>query len=189
VTGLADEELPLFAARTPVEPVVDLPRMALGDEVAEDYATTGLSLKRHPMALLRPLLASDRVIPAQALATATPGRHVAVAGLVLVRQRPGSASGTIFMTIEDETGIANLIVWPAVYEAYRRAVLGSALVTAIGRVQREAKVVHLVVEKLIDRGAILARLRTLDEQAGEMPPSRGAAGLPEEFRRLSRDFR
>jgi error-prone DNA polymerase len=189
VAGLEAEALPLFAEKPCSEPAADLPRMALGDEVAEDYAVTGLSLKRHPMALLRPLLARDRVIPTAALSRTTPGRRVAVAGLVLVRQQPGSAKGTIFMTIEDETGIANLIVWPAVYELHRRAVLGGSLVTAIGRVQREGLVVHLVVETLIDRGAVLKRLRTLDDQARESQPSRSDPHLPEEFRRLSRDFR
>jgi error-prone DNA polymerase len=186
--GLEEETLPLFARASRAEPETHLPRMALGDEVAEDYARTGLTLKTHPMALLRPHLGS--VVPAQALDSIAVNRRVSVAGLVLVRQQPGSAKGTIFMTIEDETGIANLIVWPAIYEAFRRVVLAGSLVVATGRLQREGLVVHLVVERLEDRGDVLRTLRTLDDRPGEtLRPERSDAALPDEFRRLSRDFK
>jgi error-prone DNA polymerase len=190
VAGLEADSLPLFATDMRPEPAIALPRMALGDQVAEDYAVTSLSLKRHPLALLRPLLADARILPACRLATAPVDRRVHVAGLVLVRQQPGTAKGTIFMTIEDETGIANLIVWPGVYDLYRRIVLGGALVVASGRLQREREVIHIVVEKLVDRHDLLRRLRTLDDGDGEATGlERADPALAEGFRRLSRDFR
>jgi error-prone DNA polymerase len=189
VAGLEEDDLPLFATDLRVEPTAVLPRMALGDQVAEDYSITGLSLKRHPMALLRTLFGDERIVAARQLGVLPVGRRVSVAGLVLVRQRPGSGE-TIFMTIEDETGIANLIVWSSVYERYRRIVLGGSLVVATGRLQREQEVIHIVVEKLTDRRDILRQLRTLDDPGGDaMRPERSDADLPEEFRRRSRDFR
>ncbi len=167
-------ELPLFAGSERPEPAVALPTMPLGEQVAYDYAALGLSLKAHPLALLRRHL--EPVVRAADLATADPGRRLTVAGIVLVRQRPGSASGTIFVTLEDETGIANLIVWPDRYETYRRVVLTAGLMVATGRVQREREVVHLVVDRLVDRSDCLALLR-----AGAAPAA--------DIRRLSRDFR
>jgi error-prone DNA polymerase len=189
VAGLEDEDLPLFATDLRVEPAAALPRMALGDQVAEDYAITGLSLKRHPMALLRPLFGRTRIVETRQLATLPVGRRVQVAGLVLVRQRPGSGN-TIFMTIEDETGIANLIVWAAIYEKFRRIVLGGALVVATGRLQRERESIHVVVEDLVDRRDVLRQLRTLEERDREAErPERSDPDLPDAFRRRSRDFR
>jgi error-prone DNA polymerase len=136
-----------------------------------DYATLGLSLKAHPMGLLRPLFARERVVPAGALPDLPTDRRIAIAGLVLVRQRPGSAKGVIFITLEDETGIANLVVWPAMFERYRRVVLTGALLTATGRLQREGEVIHLVVEHLEDHSA---RLATLVEPRKHADPKRAA---------------
>src|SRR5579883_3032017 len=121
--------LPLFAAAERARPApaampeAALPAMTLGQHVAEDYAALSLSLKRHPLAFLRDELRREGVVPAADLATLRVNRRVSVAGLVLIRQRPGTASGVIFVTLEDETGIANLIVWPGTFEAYRRTVL------------------------------------------------------------------
>jgi error-prone DNA polymerase len=156
---------PLFAwaqGRTArPEPAVALPPMTLGQEVAEDYANLRLTLRCHPLALLRPCLA-ERVLKAERLAAIDDGRYVEVAGLVLVRQRPGTASGVIFITIEDESGIANLVVWPRVFERFRRVVLGAQLIVVRGKVQKEGIVIHIVAETLIDRTDLLRRLAETD---------------------------
>src|SRR5665213_2628579 len=158
VKGLAETALPLLAGLAdPATPEAALPAMRLGEHVAVDYVTLGLSLKQHPMALLRPALA-QAVVPAARLAVLPAGKRVTVAGLVLVRQRPGSASGVIFMTLEDESGIANLVVWPAIFERFRRAVMGSRLVQCSGRLQREGEVIHLIADRLDDCSTLLDRL-------------------------------
>jgi error-prone DNA polymerase len=158
VRGLAAAALPLFAelAET-AAPEAALPAMAPGEHVASDYVTLGLSLKDHPLALLRPSLA-PAVVPAARLAHLASGRRVQVAGLVLVRQRPGSASGVVFMTLEDESGVANLVVWPAVFERFRRIVMTARLVECHGRLQCEGEVVHVVAERLFDRSPLLLHL-------------------------------
>jgi DNA polymerase III alpha subunit len=140
-----------------------LPAMPLGEHVVEDYRSTSLSLKRHPLAFLRGELAREGVVPAADLATLPVERRVAVAGLVLIRQRPGSAKGVIFITLEDETGIANLIVWPPILERFRRIVLGATLLYCRGRLQREEGVIHIVAEDLRD---LTPRLNTLRTRAG-----------------------
>ena len=104
-----------------------LPPMTLGEQVVEDYADLRMSLRAHPLALLRPLARAAHAPAAARLAALGNGRRVEVAGLVLVRQRPGTASGVIFVTLEDETGIANLVVWPSVFERFRRVVMGAQL--------------------------------------------------------------
>jgi error-prone DNA polymerase len=161
VKGLDPASLPLFqplAGRLPAEPEVRLPAMSAGEHVIEDYAALGLSLKNHPLAFLRPDLDKRGVVPAERLKTMLAGHVVRVAGLVLVRQRPGSASGVIFMTLEDETGIANLVVWPSSFERFRREVMSSLLVEAQGKVQREGEVVHLVLDRLVDLTPMLQSL-------------------------------
>lgn len=160
-TGDSDT-LPLFAAAAGTEiarePDVALPPMPLGEHVVNDYRFLSLSLKGHPAAFVRGLLDAKRVERNDRLAVLASGRTVEVAGLVLVRQRPGSAKGVIFMTIEDETGVANLIVWPKVFEAFRGVVIGARFVRARGRLQREAGVVHLVVERIVDETGMLSAL-------------------------------
>ncbi|GHD44559.1 error-prone DNA polymerase [Thalassobaculum fulvum] len=153
----AVEDLPLFASPGdgPVavfqdEAEVALPAMPLGEHVVEDYRALSLSLKAHPVAFLRPRLTARRVVPAAALPERPAARPVRVAGLVLVRQRPATASGVIFMTLEDETGIANVIVWPKVFEAWRRTVLAGRLVVAEGMLQKEQEVIHVVVRRFED---------------------------------------
>ncbi|MGE5271380.1 MAG: OB-fold nucleic acid binding domain-containing protein, partial [Thiohalocapsa sp.] len=152
-----------------------LPAMPLGEHVVEDYLTTGLTLKRHPLAFLRAELAAGGLVCARDLAVLPVGRLVAIAGLVLIRQRPGSANGVVFVTLEDETGIANLIVWPAVLERFRRAALGATLLYCRGRLQREEGVIHLVAEDLRDW---TARLGTLRDRTGDEPAVRRPAVAP-----------
>jgi error-prone DNA polymerase len=154
------EDLPLFA-RTPDptrEPDFGLPPMRIGEHVVEDYRTLSLSLKAHPAALLRDALTEHGVTPAEALTTRENGDRVRVAGLVLVRQRPGTASGVIFMTLEDETHIANVVVWPRVFEEFRSEVLGARLCAVDGEVQSERGVIHVVAERVIDFSPLLAGL-------------------------------
>ncbi|WP_075214144.1 error-prone DNA polymerase [Mongoliimonas terrestris] len=157
-----EETLPLFLAAGGAgpkrEPDVHLPPMPLGEHVVNDYRFLALSLKAHPVHFIRPDLDALKVERTARLAVLAPGRTVTVAGLVLVRQRPGSAKGVIFMTVEDETGVANLIVWPKVFEAFRGVVIGARLVRATGRLQREAGVTHLVVERVVDETPRLASL-------------------------------
>jgi error-prone DNA polymerase len=182
VRGLKDAPMPLFATLDPSqnprpEPAVGLPLMPIGAQVLHDYANLGLSLKAHPLAFLREGLSAEGAIQAARLIETKPGKRASVAGLVLVRQRPGTASGVIFMTLEDESGIANLVVWPARFEEFRRVVLTSSLLLATGIVQREGLVVHLIVETLEDRSHRLGELAAV------------ASSAEKDFRRASRDFR
>ena len=152
------EDLPLFAAtgeRRP-DPAVALPAATMGEQVAEDYRRQRLTLRRHPLALLRPRLPD--AVPSNRLAHLPAGGPLTVAGLVLVRQRPGSAKGVIFATLEDETGIANIIVWPKVFEAYRAIVMRARLLWVRGRLQREGLVIHVVADHLEDRSHWLSDL-------------------------------
>jgi error-prone DNA polymerase len=154
---------PLFAAMgvdAPASgPKVTLPTMSLGEEVVEDYAALRLSLKVHPLALLREPLAQHGVVPAARLRQRSSGK-VAVAGLVMVRQRPGSAKGVIFLTLEDETGIANIVIWPKLFEDSRQAVLTGKLLRIDGRLQREGVVIHVVADKVVDLTPWLGKLTT-----------------------------
>ncbi len=172
VEGLDEAPLPLFAAATAAgsrpEPAVALPPIPLGEQVATDYRVLRLSLKAHPLALLRRRLDGGRFLAAARLAGLAHGRRVGVAGLVITRQRPGSANGVIFVTLEDETGHANLIVWPAVFERFRRTVLGATLIGAAGPVQREGEVVHVLAERLWNLDPLL------DGLAADVRPDRAA---------------
>ncbi|MGB1215932.1 MAG: error-prone DNA polymerase [Pikeienuella sp.] len=129
------------------EPNVQLPNMQLGEEVVEDYVSTSLTLRAHPMELLRPLLPG--LMTHASLAEIPLGRY-SVCGLVITRQRPGTASGVIFLTLEDETGVSNVVVWPKVYERFRRVVMGGRLLRITGYLQREGIVVHLIAQDIQD---------------------------------------
>jgi error-prone DNA polymerase len=129
-----------------------------GEDIVADYATLSLTLGRHPLALLREQFAARRVIPAAALATVPHGRVVTVAGLVLTRQRPASAGGVTFVTLEDETGQANLIVWERTGLAQRRALVESRLMEVRGELQREGQVIHVIAHRMTDRSALLGDL-------------------------------
>ncbi len=148
------EKLPLFAAAEPPapreEPDADLPEMPLGEEVVHDYRSLTLSLKAHPVSFLREMLDRRGTLTAERLSDMTDGAIVETAGLVLVRQRPGTASGIIFATLEDETGIANIVIWSKVFEANRWAVLGSRLLAVKGQLQREGLVIHIIARQFTD---------------------------------------
>lgn len=148
------EALPLFkVSREPMSAVEEesgLPPMPPGEEVIHDYRTLSISLKAHPMSFLREQMTARRIVPADELRTVQPGRTVTVAGLVLVRQRPGTASGVIFATLEDETGVANIIVWPKTFEANRRVLLGARVMAVRGQLQREGIVTHVIAKEFID---------------------------------------
>ncbi|MBY0250270.1 MAG: error-prone DNA polymerase, partial [Methylobacterium organophilum] len=190
---LLDAPLPLFAWHADDglfrhEPAVDLPALAPSEAVAEDYSATGLSLQGHPVAFFRGRLARIGAIPARAhLDPALPqGARVTVAGLVLIRQRPGTAKGVVFLTLEDETGIANVIVWKAVFEANRRAAMQARFLAVRGRIQRADGVVHLVAEGFRDLTASLGDLR---EAGMRLPPENTDFGVPPDRRVYrSRDF-
>ncbi len=156
------ENLPLFAPQFDPTREADynLPRMPIGEHIVEDYASLSLSLKAHPAKLLRPELDARRILRAEDLATTPDGAFVRVGGLVLVRQRPGTAKGVIFMTLEDETYIANTIVWPNVFEKFRAEVLGSRFAVVEGRVQNQSGVVHVVAERVRDETRLLRLLAT-----------------------------
>jgi error-prone DNA polymerase len=165
VRAFSDAPLPLLDAR-PVgdaEPAVTLPALTLGEQVVDDYATLSMSLRAHPVSLLRPMLSERRVSRSDLLLDSRNGDRFTLAGLVLVRQRPGTASGVVFVTIEDECGIANLVVWPKVFDAHRRIVMGSRLLGVSGQVQREGLVIHLVAERLWDWSSELDRIADVDE--------------------------
>ncbi|MWD26555.1 error-prone DNA polymerase [Aquicoccus sp. SCR17] len=158
------------------EPRVELPPMHLGEEVVEDYVATRLSLRAHPMELLRPALPG--LLPHADLVT-TPLRRLAVCGLVVTRQRPGTASGVIFMTLEDETGVANVVVWPKVYERFRRAVMGGRLLRVTGHLQREGIVTHLIAERIEDFSHRLTDLgHPMEEAIGITRPEADDAPRP-----------
>ena len=139
-----------------------------------DYAATSLSLRHHPLALLRPRLAAERLADTRILGAARRGAWIRLPGLVLVRQRPGSAKGVVFFTVEDEWGVANLVLYPDLARRYRAAVVAARLVVAEGRVERhaaEVPIIHLIVRRLIDRSALLAGLAALDAPGGAPSPS------------------
>lgn len=130
------------------------------ENVVQDYATSGLSLRPHPLSFLREQLAQRRIIPAEQLATHVPDRRVKVAGLVLMRQRPATAAGVTFMTLEDETGVANLVVFPAIWQQFRPVARFATVLVASGRLQREGDVIHVVCDRLDDASELLQDLRS-----------------------------
>ncbi|MBT5944270.1 MAG: error-prone DNA polymerase, partial [Rhodospirillaceae bacterium] len=154
--------LPLFAAaeaRDAIpEPAITLPNETPGEVVANDYASIRMSLNHHPVGLLRPELTAMKAVPARELRERPNNQRLTTVGLILVRQRPGTAKGVIFLTLEDETGVANVIVWPDVFERFRKVVLSSRLVQIRGKLQREGIVTHLIAEEIIDLSARLDAL-------------------------------
>lgn len=126
--------------------------MSQGEEVIHDYAALSLSLKGHPVQFVRPVLDARGTTRASNLGGVTPGHRIEVAGLVLVRQRPGTASGVIFVTLEDETGVANIVVWPKLFEndQMRKTLLSSRMLAVRGRLQKEGLVIHIIAEDMTD---------------------------------------
>jgi error-prone DNA polymerase len=162
------DDLPLFAraALSDLEPNALLPAMPAGEEVVEDYRHLHLSLKGHPLAFLRTALDRRNIRRSEELIGLAPDRRLSVAGLVLVRQRPGSAQ-TVFVTVEDETGIANIIVWSHVFERYRAIVMGARLVQVTGKLQRESGVIHVVAERFEDLTPMLRHLNEAQARSTE----------------------
>ncbi|MHC9420039.1 error-prone DNA polymerase [Sphingomonas citri] len=161
IRGLGETPLPLLAGIERREEPVTLARLTQGREVVEDYRATQMSLRAHPLEFLRPRLDDARVTRCGDLA-GRDGKLVEVAGIILVRQRPGSAKGVLFITIEDETGVANGILWPDRFEAQRRTVMSSAMVSLKGRVQQEGAVIHVIVERVTDLTAMLRSVGDVD---------------------------
>jgi error-prone DNA polymerase len=181
IKTLRDDTLPLFedADRREqricaelTEPTVTLIPMTKGREVVEDYRSHGLSLRSHPLAFLRKELTSMNVMACAGLHDAKNGQRVTVSGLVLVRQMPGSAKGVMFITLEDETDIANLIVWPSQFEKQRRTILGAQMLACRGKVQRAGGTIHVIAEHLIDHSEMLRAVGGLGE-AFTLPEGRG----------------
>lgn len=179
IKALRDEPLPLFAAAAireaatiaeQDEPEVSLRPMTSGSEVVEDYSHVGLTLREHPLSFLRADLAKRRFMTCATAVAARDRSWVDVAGLVLVRQRPGSAKGVMFITLEDETAVANLVVWTKILEKYRRVVLGAGMIGVKGKVQREGEVVHIVAQHLTDLSADLA---SVGSRGGKFPLPHG----------------
>ena len=154
------DDLPLFrrVAMPELEPDIDLPPMPPGEQVVEDYRHLHLSLKQHPVSFLRSELDRRGILRHELLPNIKSGKRVTVVGLVLVRQRPGTAKGVIFMTLEDETGIANTIVWQRMFETYRPQVIGARLVAVTGPLQSASGVIHVVMEHIEDLTPLLRRL-------------------------------
>lgn len=191
-------ELPLFAATREREEGAEraataLPAMPLSEEVIADYQTQRLSLKAHPMSFLRASLAERGFMRAADLRTLKHRAVVDVAGVVLIRQRPGSAKGVVFITLEDETGVANLVVWPDAFERYRKVVMGARLIEVRGRVEYDEDVLHVIAARLVDATPALHGLSddllkpaiAYGDHAGPLPP-----GVPEDIRhRHPRDVR
>ncbi|MEO4043895.1 error-prone DNA polymerase [Hoeflea sp. CAU 1731] len=187
----AAERLPLFAMsgqnKLQKESEIILPPMPLGEQVLNDYRSLTYSLRAHPVSFVRPVLERKGYRRNGDLQDVAPGRFVTVAGLVLVRQRPGSANGVVFETIEDETGVANAIVWPKVFERYRTIVLGSRFVGICGPLQSQDGVIHVVARQLLDLTPLLAPLADLnqpvdglaraDEVRRQQPPRKTPRGI------------
>lgn len=197
--GLRDEPLPLFAAASAREhqtvseihePAVALRPMTAGREVVEDYGHVGLTLRNHPLFFLRTDLTRRRIVTCTEAMQARDGRWLEAAGLVLVRQRPGSAKGVMFLTMEDETGAANVVVWVKVFEKFRRVLLSSSMLAVRGKIQREGDVVHLVAHSLTDLSGELASVREAPfplphgrgDEAHHGAPSLDPRSLPKGFR-------
>ena len=192
-------DLPLFAEKDEGEEVrFDLPQMPVCEHVVADYQTTRLSLKAHPMSFLRASMTRQGYVPNRDLGRMRNGQSLKLAGIVLIRQRPGSAKGVCFITLEDETGVANLVVWPKVMTAFRKVIMQARIIDVTGVVQRSDDVIHVVAHHLKDRSDALDRLAD-----GAMPvplaradevrkpiPSGSRGGHPRDVRVIpkSRDF-
>jgi error-prone DNA polymerase len=184
-----DDPLPLFAPRaTPelgAEKIAPLPLMPLSEHVLADYQTTRLSLKGYPTQFLRPMFESEGILSCKGVGDLADGSRAACAGVVLVRQRPGKGNA-VFVTLSDETGICNVVIWARIFERFRKEVMGSRLLLVEGKVQQSPEgVVHLMAEKLIDRSADLRFLA-----GANLPASKPVHRHPRDVRILppSRDF-
>lgn len=182
----AEEHLPA-GSNQPVEllqePEVVLPRLTAGEQVVADYESLKLSLKGHPCGLLRDQFDTLGWVTNDRLPMLKDGAHVRLGGLVLIRQRPGTATGVVFATLEDETGVANVVIWPHVAERFRRIMLGARLMGIIGRQQKEGKVVHVIADRLLDMSGELNRLVMVDPADGGLPGQDDVVNGPVSSRR------
>jgi error-prone DNA polymerase len=179
VKGLGEAPLPLFAAADEREaafslegrePDTALRPMTQGRQVVEDYRSLQLSLRGHPLSFLRGQLDTMGIVRCGDLASVRSGRNIEVAGVVLVRQRPGSAKGVLFVTIEDETGVANGIIWPNKFEIYRRQLMSASMIAMRGRLQKEGDVIHVICDRIIDHDDML---RWIGRTPFTVAPGRG----------------
>ncbi|WP_420143971.1 error-prone DNA polymerase [Sphingobium sp.] len=179
VKGLGEAPLPLFAAADEREarfspegrePGVTLQPMSEGREVVEDYRSLQLSLRAHPLQFLRAQLDAMRIVRCADLMSIRNGRNIEVAGVILVRQQPGSAKGVLFVTIEDETGVAQGILWPDRFEIYRRQVMTASMIAMRGRLQKEGEVIHIICDRIIDHDEML---RSIGRSEFPIVPGRG----------------
>jgi error-prone DNA polymerase len=192
VKALGQKPLPLFAAiESPSEPSVTLAALTAGREVVEDYRATQLSLRAHPVSFLRGALDRRRITRCGDLKRLKDGTRVEVAGLILVRQRPGSAKGVVFVTLEDETGIANAILWPDRFEAQRRTVMAAAMLSVQGRVQSESGTIHVIADRITDLTGLLRQIGEIDLPRLTMPgdgATHGGTIDPRERRMVGHDL-
>jgi error-prone DNA polymerase len=161
VSALADRPIALFEkqpSETKKETQITLPLMSDSEHVVQDYATTALSLKAHPLSFIREKLSLLRILSTKETSNSQDGRLIKVAGLVLVRQRPGTAGGVCFITIEDESGVANLVVFQQLFEKYRKEILGARLLMVEGKVQKEGEVIHVIVKRCFNLTKMLSKL-------------------------------
>jgi len=167
VSALADMPIALFAgtkSESVLEAQITLPLMPDSEHVVQDYATTALSLKAHPVSFVREELRLLHICSTQDLKDIKDGTLVKVAGLVLVRQRPGTAGGVCFMTIEDEFGFANLVIFQNLFDTYRKEILQARLLMVEGKLQREGQVVHVIVKRCFDLSKMLRGLTALEAE-------------------------
>ena len=171
VKGLGEAPLPLFAAADErerkfspegLEAPVALQPMTEGREVVEDYRSLQLSLRAHPLSFLRSQLDAMNIVRCADLRSIRDGRNVEVAGVILVRQRPGSAKGVLFVTIEDESGVAQGILWPNKFEIYRRQVMSASMIAMRGKLQKEGEVIHIICDRIIDHDEMLRSVGRMD---------------------------
>jgi error-prone DNA polymerase len=179
VKGLGEAPLPLFAAADAhegmfspegLEPSAALRPMTEGREVVEDYRALQLSLRAHPLSFLRERLDAMHIVKCADLPSIRDGRNIEVAGVILVRQRPGSAKGVLFVTIEDETGVAQGILWPDRFEIYRRQVMSASMIAMRGRLQKEGEVIHIICDRIVDHNDML---RSIGQSTFAIVPGRG----------------
>jgi error-prone DNA polymerase len=165
VSALNDRPIALFEGQlseSVTETQISLPLMTTAEHVVQDYATTSLSIKAHPVSFVREKLQLLRILSSKELKDVKDGTLVKVAGLVLVRQRPGTAGGVCFITIEDETGFSNLVVFQKLFETYRKEILGAKLLMVEGKLQREGEVIHVIVKRCFDLSKLLRGLTVIE---------------------------
>jgi error-prone DNA polymerase len=176
VSALSDTPTGMYegqASESTMEKDISLPEMSLPEHVVQDYSATSLSLKAHPVSFVRDALTSLHITATKDLSKLTDGMTVKVAGLVLVRQRPGTASGICFITIEDETGIANLVVFQKLFDKYRKEILQSRLLMVEGKLQIEGEVIHVIVQRCHNLSPLLKKLSQTNEEPKVQTLARG----------------